>query len=86
MGRFFVVLVFFLIAVFGFFIGWGVSSYVLDLFSNALIPLAPSEADEIITLLEFAFGIICAIILVIICFVFFIESLSDEPETYWRGY
>lgn len=85
-SRFAVVLVLFIIAVFGFFIGWGVSSYMLDLFGNALIPLAPTEADNIINLLEFAFGIICAIILVVIVVVFFIESLSDEPEHYfYRG-
>lgn len=86
MARFAVLMVLFLVAVFGFFIGWGVSSFVLNTFSSALIPLAPAEADEIITLLEFAFGIICAIILVILVFVFVIESLSDEPETYYQEY
>jgi len=80
-------MVLFLIAVFGFFIGWGVGSFLLDTFGNALIPMASSEAEDIITLLQFAFGIICAIALVMIVIIFFIDALSDEPELYWRrGY
>lgn len=78
-------MVLFLVAAFSFFIGWGVSSFVLDTFADSLIPLAPDEADETINLLEFAFGIICSFIITMIVFVFVIEGLSSEREYYWRG-
>jgi len=84
--RWAVVSVLFIVAMFGFFIGYSVSSLLLDTFADALIPVAAAQAVYLITLIEVAFGVICAVCVTLIVFVYFVESLSDEPETYWRRY
>jgi hypothetical protein len=86
--RFAITAVLFVIAVFGFFIGYAVSSYTLTQFYNALEPfantLSTTNAKDDMILLCSAFGIICAFILVLIVIIFVLDTLSDEPETYWR--
>lgn len=88
--RFAVTAILVVIAVFGFFVGYGVCSYLLTQVSSSLIPhagLLGSDStifiDEV-TLISSAFGIICAFILVMIIVVFVLDTLSDEPEMYWR--
>lgn len=80
--------IFFIIAVFGFFVGYAVGSLVLSEFDDALRPhadkLSTTNASDNMTLLKSAFGVIGAIIFVVIAIVFGMESLSDEPEQYWR--
>ena len=86
--RFPIVAVLFIIAVFGFFIGYAISSLLLDEVGSALAPLAEelnsAELNEELNLIPFAFGIICSISLILICVIFFLQSTADEPEYYWR--
>jgi len=86
--RFAITAILFVVAVFGFFVGYAVSSYLLSSVSTALEPLTDSlsttNARDDITLLCSGFGIICALALVIIIAIFILDSLSDEPESYWR--
>ena len=82
--RWAVIAVFFIIACFGFFIGFSVSSLLLSEVGDALTPIASSETVDIILLLKTAFGVICALAFGLLFIIFGLESLSDEPETYWR--
>lgn len=86
--RWAVAAVLFIVAVFGFFVGFSVSSLLLSQVGDALDPyaltLSGTEATDTIALIESAFGIICAIGFVMIVVVFFMDSLSDESEQYWR--
>jgi len=83
--RFPIAAVLFIVASFIFFVLWAVSSFLLDSVADALIPFATSEATNIITLIQNAFGIIAGLFLVtgVILF-FFLDSIADEPELYWR--
>lgn len=86
--RFAVTAILLIVAVFGFFLGYGVSSYLLSTFYDALEPhaslLSSTNAKDDMILISSAFGIICAIALVMIIIVFVLDSLSDEPEMYWK--
>jgi uncharacterized protein with PQ loop repeat len=86
--RFAITAVLFIIAVFSFFIGYSVSSYVLDQVHTALEPfaneLSTSNANDDMTLICTAFGIICSLVIVLIIVIFVLDTLSDEPEMYWR--
>ena len=80
---------FFVIACFIFFVLWAVSSLLLSEVAGVMQPLAdqlPSdEYSNMLGLLPWAFGIICAVFFVsAIVVVFILESLSDEPEYYYR--
>lgn len=79
-----IVAVLFVVAMFTFFVCYAVSSLLLDTVSDALLPVASSEADAIITLLSTAFGVISAVFVTIIIVLYGVESLSDEPEYFWR--
>jgi hypothetical protein len=80
--------VLFIIAIFGFFVGYAVSSLVLNEFKDALDPhaakLSGTEATDTMILIQSAFGIICSISFVLIVVVFVLDSLSEEPEYYYR--
>ena len=86
--RFAVTAILLIVAVFGFFLGYGVSSFLLGTFYNALEPhaslLSSTNAKDDMLLISSGFGIICAIAIVMIIVVFVLDSLSDEPENYWR--
>lgn len=86
--KFAVAAVLLVVAVFGFFIGYAVSSFLLGAVYDALTPfadqLSTSNAKDDMVLVNSGFGIICAIILVFIIIVFVLDSLSDEPEVYWE--
>lgn len=83
--RFSLSALFFVVAGFIFFILWSVGSLFLDEVYDALSPTAPSEALELMDLFISAFGIICAIFFVAaILLIFFLDSIADEPEMYWR--
>ena len=78
---------FFVIACFIFFVLWAVSSYMIGVTADAMSPLAENlESDNysnMLGMLQWAFGIICAIFFVCaILVIFVLESLSDEPEYY----
>ena len=79
---------FFVIACFIFFVLWATSSLLLSEVSGAMQPLAyklsTSNYSDMLNMLPWAFGIICAIFFVMaIIVVFILESLSDEPEIYY---
>jgi len=87
--RFSLAALFFLIASFIFFVSWAVSSYVITEVDNALTPLSTdfstSNFADLVTLLPTAFGIMCALFFITgILMIFVLDSLADEPETYWR--
>lgn len=79
--------IFFVIACFIFFVLWAVSSFFIAETVGVMSPLADQlETDNysnMLGMLQWAFGIICAIFFVsAIIAVFVLESLSDEPEYY----
>ena len=90
--RFPLAALFFLVASFIFFLCWAISAFFLNTVSEGMetaVPLlSPSSQvsyNSIITLLPFAFGIICAIFFVTgILLIFIMDALADEPEMYWR--
>jgi len=83
--RFPVAAILFVIASFIFFVIWAVSSYLLETVADALLPHATTEASNIITLLQNAFGILAALFFVIgIILIFILDATADEPEMYWR--
>ena len=88
MRRYAIGAVLFIIAMFCFFVGYAVSSYLLDKMGDALLPfaatLSTTNATDNITLLATAFGVICAIIAVLIIIVFFMDVLADDPDLYYR--
>ena len=78
---------FFVIACFIFFVLWAVSSYFIGATVDVMSPLAEDLSTDsyrdLLGLLPWAFGIICAIFFVTaIIIIFVLESLSDEPEYY----
>ena len=80
--RFPIAALFFVIGCFIFFVYWVFGSLLTDTIRNAL---PSSNADYIVNMIPWAFGIICAIFFVsAIIIVFVLESLSDEPEYYYR--
>jgi len=85
--RFPIAALFLVIAGFMFLAFFGVGSLLLTETADALDPL-DDDLDigyhDIITKLPTAFGIIGAILLVLAVVVFIVDSLSDEPEMYWR--
>lgn len=86
MGRWAIVTIFFVIAMFMFFVGYAIGSLLLSEFANALLPHASGQAAYYMVLIPAAFGVIMAFCVTIIVFVYFIESLRDEPEHYYmRG-
>ena len=86
--RFPLAALFFLISAFIFFILWRVGSLLIDTTYDAMEPLSeglPAGYASLIALLPTAFGIICAIFFVTgILLIFVLDSLADEPETYYR--
>ena len=79
----------FLISSFIFFVSWAVSSYLITTVDDALSPLSTgfstSGFADVVTLLPWAFGILCAIFFIAgILLIFVLDSLADEPEMYWR--
>lgn len=87
--RWAIVAVLFLIAVFGFFVGYAVSSLLLNTVKNAMEPFGEQLTESTTylaqnTLICSAFGFICALIFTLTVVVYVLDSLSDEPETYWR--
>lgn len=67
---------------------WAVGYFVLTEFDTSLSTVdsdLPSGYTDVKTLLINSFGILCAIFFVAaILSIFVLESLADEPETYWR--
>lgn len=88
MRRFAIGAVLFIVAMFMFFVGYAVSSYLLDKVGDAMLPftatLSTTNATDNITLLSTAFGVICAIIVVLIIIIFYMDTLADEPELYYK--
>ena len=87
--RFPLAALFFLITSFIFFVSWAISSYIITAVDDALTPLSTgfstSNFSNLVTLLPTAFGIICAIFFITgILLIFIMDSLADEPESYWR--
>jgi len=78
----------FIVAMFMFFVGYAVSSYFLGQVGTALTPftttLSSTNAADNITLLSTAFGVICAIIAVLIVIIFYFDVLADDPDLYYR--
>ena len=84
--RFPVAALFLVVAGFMFLAFFGVGSLLLSSMDDALDPSTVDaqfsyEVDIIIA----AFGVIAAIMLVLAVVVFVMDSLSDEPEYYWRN-
>jgi len=80
---------FLLISSFIFFIFWAVSSFLLGEVGAAMGPYAEQLTTDnygnMLNLLPWAFGIICAIFFVTgIILIFIMDSLADEPEYYYR--
>lgn len=80
---------FFVIACFIFFVLWAVSSFFISETVGVMSPLADDLSTDnysnMLDVLPWAFGIICAIFFVsAILVIFVLESLSDEPEYYYR--
>lgn len=78
---------FFVIACFIFFVLWAVTSFFISEVVSVMSPLADqlptNEYSNMLNMLPWAFGIICAIFFVsAILTVFVLEALSDEPEYY----
>lgn len=90
--RFAIAAVLFIVAIFGFFIGFTIGSYTLDHIYTALETPANNLLESnnsasylnTSTLIKTGFGIICSIIFVVITLIFILDSLGDEPEYYWR--
>jgi hypothetical protein len=80
--------VLFIVALFMFFVGYAVSSLLLGTVGDAMAgpaaELNSSEYNEELVLIPSAFGVICAISVVMIIVVYMLDSLSDEPESYWK--
>ena len=78
--KFPVAALFFVIGCFIFFVYWVFGSLIVNTVADAL---PSSQADHIVNMIPWAFGIICAIFLICgIVAVFVMESFSDEPEYY----
>ena len=80
---------YFVIGCFIFFVLWAVSSLLLSEVAGAMQPLASKLSTDnysnMLNMLPWAFGIICAIFFVMaLVAIFFMDSLSDEPEIYYR--
>ena len=85
--RFPIAALFFVIACFIFFVLWATSSLLLSEIRSAMQPLASQLSTDnysnMLGMLPWAFGVICAIFFVAaILVIFVLESLSDEPEIY----
>lgn len=81
--------IFFVIASFIFFFYWAVMTFLVDTVHDALIDdaeaLGSPQLNDIFATVPFALGVICAIIFVVIILLHYImDSLSEEPEYYWR--
>lgn len=88
--RFPLAALFLIIVSFSFFAAWAVTSYMLDAIVTAMTPLAADLGEasytNLLTLLPWAFGIICVIFFVAaILLIFFLDALADEPEMYYRN-
>ena len=88
--RFPIAALLFIVLSFIFGIMWAVTSLLVNTVEDAMLPyaseLATSDASNIITLLPWAFGIICAIFFVTgILLIFVLDSIADEPEYYYRS-
>lgn len=80
---------YFVIASFIFFVLWAVSSFFISETAKVMGPLASKLSTDnysnMLGMLPWAFGIICAIFFVTaIILVFVLDSLGDEPEMYYR--
>ena len=88
--RFAVTAILLVVAVFSFFLGYGVCSYLLSqVSSNLSLYTGPLGSDAAsftaeVSLISGGFGIICAFIITLIVGIFVLDTLSDEPEMYWR--
>ena len=86
--RFTTTSIMFIVAGFIFLAFWGFSSLLIDEVGNALDDVddnLPTDYTEIRNLLPTAFGIIAAIFFVCgIILIFVLDSISDEPEMYYR--
>jgi len=83
--RFPLAAVFLIIGAFIFFVFWAVSSLLLSEVAGALRPTAVGDAGYYLGYIPWAFGIIAAIFFTVgVIFIFVLESLSDEPEIYYR--
>jgi len=76
-----------IIASFIFFVLWATTSFLIGKTNDVMSPLADKlgtgNYGNMLDMLPWAFGIICAIFFVsAIIFIFVLESLSDEPEYY----
>lgn len=89
--RWYIVCVLFIVAVFGFFVGYAVSSLLLSTVSDTMT----NEADKLstesrtrflddVSVINIGFGVICSIGLTMMVMVFVLDAFSDEPENYWR--
>ena len=89
--RFTIAALYLLVTAFIFFCFWAFSSFLIDTVATAMTPYATDLGEpsytNLLTLLPWAFGIICVIFLVAgVLLVFFLDATADEPEMYYRRY
>ena len=87
--RFPIAALFFLVSSFIFGVCWAVSAYLISIVHGGMAPLAErlgsTPYDNMLGFLPWAFGIICAIFFITgILMIFLLDSLSEEPEYYYR--
>jgi len=87
--RFPLAALFCVIVSFIFFVVWAVSSYLITVVQEAMTPhavtLGSSSYSNLLTLLPYAFGIICLLFFIFGIVLFFIlDATAEEPEMYWR--
>lgn len=88
--RFPLAAVLFIVGSFIFFTFAGVSYYLMSTIDTAIDSLSPgydATFQAIVDLLPTAFGVIAILFFVVgLLLIFVLESLSDEPEMYYRRY
>jgi len=87
--RFPLAALFCVIVSFIFFVVWAVSTYLISNVVDVMTPLAndlgSASYTNLLTLLPYAFGIICLLFFVFGIILFFIlDATAEEPEMYWR--
>jgi len=87
--RFPLAALFFIIASFVFFAGFGMSSWLIDEMGNGLQDnvdsLGNSTLNNLWTLIPSAFGIIGALFFIVgVLLIFVLDATADEPEYFYR--
>ena len=87
--RFPLAALFFIIIGFIFFIIYAVSSYLINTVKDTMTPLVnelgSASYNNLLTVIPYAFGIICVLFFVVGIVLFFVlDATAEEPEMYWR--